>query len=335
MKYLVFFGLLFVLNIQNKIADCENGKLCDIQFLLNSNLNEAKKFKSNPLFNQSDVVYANTYYNVICVTNEPVRSRNFISLIPQNNDLNQNGSINLNGKHDDLSKHEIIGNKTSIENSLFYISSGFIINSNNIKNYTLFCRFITINPSIYCEKSLNLIVKPSKDNRFFILFLAFFFIALVISTAILVNIYLRRRVNNENSDRKSDFERRLSQRSSHRNSSIGLKSDPLPLDTNFNNNSINTEIYSTPSPLPSPPPPPPPLPQSQSLLVVNKQDQQQPQEQFESFENYAYSIYPITDEIKIEIDESTNNINSSIRLVNNMPQFEQKIYYYKSENLIS
>jgi hypothetical protein len=336
MKYLLVVSIVLLISSLHEIVDCNNGKLCDIQLLLNTHLNEAKQLKLNSLINQTEIVYANTYYNVLCVTNEPVRSRNFISLVQSNNDLNQNNSINLNGigKFDDLSKHEIIGNKTSIDNSLFYLSTGFIINSNNIKNYTLFCRFLTINPSIYCEKSLNLIVKPYKDRRFLIFFLVFFFIVLVIITAILVNLYLRRRVKNENenTNTKSDFERKLSQRSSHRSSSSGLRSDLLQSDAKFNN---NPEIYSTSNPLP-PPPPLPPLLQSQSSLSVKSQDlQNQEQDQFETFENYAYSIYPITDEIQIQIDESPSNVNSSIRLVNNLPQFEQKIYFYKSENLIS
>jgi hypothetical protein len=328
MKYLLVVGIFLFLNSFIEIVDCNNGKLCDIQLLLNSHLNEAKQFKSNSLINPIETIYANTYYNVLCVTNEPVRSRNFISLIPSNNDLTQNGSMHLNGngRFDDLSKHEIIGNKTSIDNSLFYLSTGFIINSNDIKNYTLFCRFLTINPSIYCEKSLSLIVKPSRDYRFLIFFLAFFFIVFLISTAILVNLYLRRRVNNKNemNTPPTDFERKLSQRNSKRNSSIVLKPDSHPLETNSNQNSINTDIYSTPSPVSHPP-----------THSVNNQDlnnQTQQQEQYESFENYAYSIYPITDEIKIQIDESANR---GIRLVNNLPQFEQKIYFYKSENLIS
>ena len=76
MKSIIF--VVYLLLIIDKYVIC-NENLCNIQLYLNKNLNEIRSIES--VNNQMQIIYTDTTYQVMCLTNETVRSRNFISLI--------------------------------------------------------------------------------------------------------------------------------------------------------------------------------------------------------------------------------------------------------------
>jgi hypothetical protein len=327
----MLISLYVLLNLY--ICNCHkvnNEKLCDIRLALDQDLNEMAIYNSK---NQSDqvVIYSDTSYSVLCVTKEQVRSRNFISLISLSNESVKLDELDENLVH----RQEIIANKTLIEKSLAYMSAQFSVSSSpsgNKLHFNLFCRYLTIDPSIYCEKSLRLIVIPSKDYRFVILLVVFLVFGVLIGLGVLLTLYLRRRVvNGDEGDAKKTSplpQRQMSTTKASRNNSLAKRDA--------------TETFQ---------------PQSEASKTVN--EFQKPSIEpaplfnhtFESYENYQYSIYPLVEnDIQIQVDEQqqnvgdsslNNGISSSSRRAKSpnsfsyIPQYEQQIFLYKSENLIN
>lgn len=147
------------------IGSLTSGNLCNIQLHLVEGLQDKIELKSN--ITKELFIDADKYYQVICITDEKVRSRNFISLVRSNQTNQDSNDIRFNKKFQ-------IANQTISEKNLTFMRGDLIVNSNNFKNdlkYEIFCRFLTLNTSIYCEKSLNLNIRSRSDERFKIFFI--------------------------------------------------------------------------------------------------------------------------------------------------------------------
>lgn len=157
--------------------------LCNIQIFITDDPNQQVNFNQNNEMVKS--LHTDKYYHVYCLTNEKVRSRNFISLFRSNQ--SQDLDSKLNHKYQ-------ISNWSYKENNISYLKGSFIINSANYTKdlkYTVLCRFLPIDPSIYCEKSLDLEI-----NSFELKDLSTFFIILIICTILcLVNALLKVKSN--------------------------------------------------------------------------------------------------------------------------------------------
>lgn len=153
--------------------------LCNIQIFITDDPNEQVYFNQNQQVVES--LHTDKYYHVYCLTNEKVRSRNFISLFRSNQ--SQNFDSKLNQKYQ-------ISNWSYKENNISYLKGSFVIDSANYTKdleYTVLCRFLPIDPSIYCEKSLSLKIK-----NFELKDLSIFFLILLICTILcLINCFLK------------------------------------------------------------------------------------------------------------------------------------------------
>ena len=88
-----------------------------------------------------------------------------------------------------------LSNTTLISNDYSYLKGEFIINSNNLKaNYNIFCRFLTTNPSVYCEKEMKLVIMPFSSTRFTIL-IAALLLSIILGVGL---VYFKRFSNSKN-----------------------------------------------------------------------------------------------------------------------------------------
>ena len=231
------------------------GNLCKIQLYINSEMNERVQFRK-PDSNQTASIYADTYYEAVCLTNENVRTRNFISL-----ETSETHTGIMEDKFSLMSSKNQLTNKTKIENGLYYMKAGFKISSASLKtNHTLFCRFLTMNPSVYCEKSLYLIVKPSLSKTYLIVIVILGVVALIALLNVIICSFLR----SKSKDNQSSIHKRPSTSSFSRisNASKGRKKSIL---VNNGQSQLNEQV-----------------------LVGNEDPE------------YEYSIYPIEDsEVKL------------------------------------
>ena len=154
------------------------GNLCRIGLYVD----EASRFKSDKFFvddfdsiggggggqhgaPRHTVLTSGTAYRVVCLTNETVRGRNFISLAVGNQHQHD---------HDSSAALVLLTNRTYQEDNhvdqdgvsvprVYYMKAPLRLDDDNdaapqtslLGNYTLMCRFLTVDPSIYCETSLH------------------------------------------------------------------------------------------------------------------------------------------------------------------------------------
>jgi hypothetical protein len=173
---------LLVLIVSGGGISCD-GSLCNIQLNINGVSQKTKELQ----FNTSDL-YFDTDYEVNCFTSEEVRMRNVLSLKWTNKETNASLMSNT---------EELLSNRTFKLNNQSYLQSYFRINSINEANrseYILFCRFLTVDPSVYCERTLAIRMISPMDKRFKIFFAALSVLALLGLINMIIKIYLRRRV---------------------------------------------------------------------------------------------------------------------------------------------
>jgi hypothetical protein len=141
-------------------SNCEANNLCNMKIFVSDQAIEIDEFKNMNYFSDATNIYADTFYHVICITNETIRSRNLLKL-----------AYGENNDEMDLSEYQSIqlSNETLNSNHYSYLKGKFIINSNDLKvNFNIFCRFLTSNPSIYCEKEIKLSILSFSSTRFII-----------------------------------------------------------------------------------------------------------------------------------------------------------------------
>ncbi len=174
----------------SEFVELSSSKLCNIQIQIGQNLNP--KLVNNKTGENSLKLFeldSDTSYEVMCVTDEKVRLRNTLSLAWSSNEPS---SINEDNSFD-TQNNRLISNLTHNANDLAYLSGEVILRSNNLKyNNYVFCRFMTQNPSIYCEKIALIRVKsyPNHKLRIFLVFIAIF--ACLIALNALIYIFLMR-----------------------------------------------------------------------------------------------------------------------------------------------
>ena len=184
-----FLTILMLVVIINSNCEENTNNLCDIQIFVSDQASEIYEFKRPNYFSNARNIYTDTFYHVICITNEPIRSRNLLKL-----------AYGENNDDTDLSEYQSIqlSNTTLISNDYSYLKGEFIINSNNLKaNYNIFCRFLTTNPSVYCEKEMKLVIMPFSSTRFTIL-IAALLLSIILGVGL---VYFKRFSNSKNTNR--------------------------------------------------------------------------------------------------------------------------------------
>jgi len=188
--------LTFILSLSLANGD---GTLCKIELYLTDQPVIEKKPSANSKTETADItkVYTQTYYQALCVTNEPVRARNFIQLIRA--DTNNQNKLQLS-------------NTTIQDNGFSYMEGGLLLNESDLNaNLSLFCRFLTQNPSVYCEKIVHLAIQPYPDIKLRIFIAVLCVLVLIGFLSILIRIYLSRRKTKEN-ENKQNVLRKMSSR---------------------------------------------------------------------------------------------------------------------------
>lgn len=190
------------------ILGCDANNLCQIRIYLSDNTPTiSKQYLTSDQVIKTNEIHTDTYYYAVCITNENIRSRNIFKLTwRETNDEND----------PDLNEHQslVISNVTHRTDEYSYLIGGFLINSNNLKsNYHLFCRFLTVNPSVYCEKEINLVVLPFSSYRFKVFLVILVILILIGVTNIFARIYLSRKKKssiNKNEQKINDYFRFIS-----------------------------------------------------------------------------------------------------------------------------
>lgn len=146
MRRLVF-ELLVIFQLFNEHS---LSKLCNIQLIVNSiepsTLLDLDKINSSY---EEYELQSDTIYRATCVTDERVRLRNILSL-------------------ESSSSQVLVSNKTlaSPVKAYSYLSGSFAVKRNQINsNNILFCRFLTQNTSVYCEKTVRIRVADYANER--------------------------------------------------------------------------------------------------------------------------------------------------------------------------
>jgi hypothetical protein len=178
-----------------------DGTLCKIElYLTDQPVNEKKLGANNPKTEMSDIskIYTQTFYQVVCVTDEPVRARNFIQLI----------------RTDTSSQNKLqLSNTTIQDNGYSYMEGGLLLNESDLNaNLSLFCRFLTQNPSVYCEKTVHLMIKAYPDIKLRIFIAVLCVLVLIGFLSIMIRIYLGRKKNKENESKQNALRKMSSQK---------------------------------------------------------------------------------------------------------------------------
>lgn len=136
---------MYLMTLLIKLNDSkEKNYTCPIEISLTKDSIEIeKRINVNELEINSD-----TTYSVECTTTEKVRRQGHLVLIN-----NSSHSSYLSTRVESNLTHSFL--KGQIRISLY---------NETIENYKLYCRFITINPEIYCESELVIIAVNSVNN---------------------------------------------------------------------------------------------------------------------------------------------------------------------------
>ena len=165
------------------------GDLCEIKMIVNDYRNKSIELNDN---RDNVKIFGDTVYEAICLTNEKVRNRNLLSLTWfSKNDKHKN--------HQDFQQSLALSNSTFRQENLFYLKSYFTIDSSKkYSNYLLTCRFLTVNPSVYCETDLKLIILSSASLGFSISFVIFIiFIILIVVSYVVVKFFHKKRLKTQ------------------------------------------------------------------------------------------------------------------------------------------
>lgn len=189
------------------------GKPCRIDLYLSQNPTEKLEFRHAN--HQNIFIQSNTNYQAFCITDEHVRNSSFISL---NNAAN----------------HPMykISNLTRMnENRIYFMQAPLRVNEEMIGNgsFYLFCRFLTVNPSIYCEKSLNFNVYSTKRQTITILSVIVSTVIVILVLSFLLRFYLNRK-NKHNRDSSPNNQHSKKRNSSFRRSQ-SFKNQPTTRST--------------------------------------------------------------------------------------------------------
>ncbi len=179
---------LIVLIILCNFPQFKLEKNCLIEFYIkNDKLN--MNYDADLIANNELKIYSNTIYNVLCRTTEKVRSINKIILTWPNDNKN---SI-------------VIANETERSDKYSYLTGDLKLNPTDVmnnKNYTLFCRFVTYNTSVYCEKEIKFIVNNVSINKYFIS------VSIIIILIVVLNIafkyFIKHRKNQSSNFKDTD-----------------------------------------------------------------------------------------------------------------------------------
>ncbi|CAF0807353.1 unnamed protein product [Brachionus calyciflorus] len=163
--------------------------LCNIQIFLSESQDEIISFRPQDKLLTS--IELDKYYQVYCLTDEKVRSRNYISLISTNN-----SDTDLENK---LNRKFQITNWSFNDKNLTYLKGGLIVDSKNFSmnlNYNVFCRFLPVDPSIYCEKTLKLNIITFNDKSLTTFFVILIICVLICLANLIVKSYLKKKGDN-------------------------------------------------------------------------------------------------------------------------------------------
>lgn len=181
-------SILLIITI-TLLGNCETkNNLCQIQIYLSDQSNSINEFQFNEISKPIEI-QTDTFYHAVCITNEKIRSRNMLKLVWNEADLFTNTD-----SFDSNDQSLIVSNETFRINEYSYLKGRFLINSNSLKsNYNLFCRFLTVNPSVYCEKEIQLTISTFSSFRFKIFIAILISLIIVGLISILVKIYFKRK----------------------------------------------------------------------------------------------------------------------------------------------
>ena len=168
--------------------------------LINSNVtNNVCPIKISLIKDSTKIEYRNTdqkeieinletAYSVTCITTEKVRKKGHLFLI-----INDSYTSYLSNNVESNIRHSYLKGQI---NELRY--------NKTIETYKLFCRFLPINPDIYCESELILTFKPVNNmKRIFFIIIIFIFVLVILK---LIFRFLPRIIVEESEENKVKME---------------------------------------------------------------------------------------------------------------------------------
>ena len=227
-EFFIFIAIVVLIR-DGAESSTDFGSLCKIEIFVVKNQFEYER-KEKITFNNIDLnqteIFADQYYEAVCLTNEQVRSANFIYL-----------ETYYNSEEKSTIKQEYLANETQKGNNLSYLKGGFTIDSSKQKlNHSLVCRFLPINPvGIYCMKRVRLTIIPKTNQNLKIFFIILSIVILIGIANLFIKCFIMRR-------------KKSSSNLKHMRRSSSLRSHPRTnkkSDTLKNGNlDINCSIYS-------------------------------------------------------------------------------------------
>jgi hypothetical protein len=229
-----FSSILILMKVQSSLSLSSIGSLCKIELFVDKNqFSEKEKIEFTNVDSNQTEIYSDTYYEAVCLTNEQVRSRNFIYL-----------ETSYTSEEKTIKKHDQLANRTFKRDNLNYLRGGFTIDSASQRlNHSLFCRFLPVNPvGVYCEKTIYLIVIP-KTNQNIKIFLIILSIVVFIGVVNLVVkcCIMRRKKSSSNLNTKRMSSTRSFSRTNRKSNKPG---DSFSNTLRNGNLDINYSIYS-------------------------------------------------------------------------------------------
>lgn len=155
--------LIIIVGVHMLVKECSatSTEMCRIQIQISELFSTSSQDVSmrGLLMDSSEVaVSLDSKYQVTCVTNEKVRTRNFVMLQWSNSSSSSGGN----------EKYRLISNATKNKDDLSYLRGNLTLKSSQFDsshNLNIFCRFLTIDPSLYCEKTLRVKVYSNEELR--------------------------------------------------------------------------------------------------------------------------------------------------------------------------
>lgn len=190
LKILIIWNLIAVVVKGNGISTSD---LCRIQIQVSEFITATRDVSMRGvLMDTSEVIVSlDTRYQVTCVTDEKVRLRNHLSLEWSNSSLSDDLTTRL------ISNTTMNTRSVKSNEILSYLRGSITVKSSEFNSNTvlsLFCRFLTIDPSLYCEKTVTLKVFSAQELKSRTMRTWSIVVLVVGLAAILLQLYLKDRI---------------------------------------------------------------------------------------------------------------------------------------------
>lgn len=150
-----FWLIVFIFHIEFLDVKITATDMCRIQIQVNEVFGQDVLMHGRLMESSELTISLDSKYQVTCLTNEKVRTRNFVMLKWSNSSMGD--------------KHRLISNVTKTRDGLSYLRGNVTLKSNQFDsshNLNIFCRFLTFDPSLYCEKIIRVKVFSNEELRF-------------------------------------------------------------------------------------------------------------------------------------------------------------------------